>query len=221
MDKLPKLIVILDDHPITSEGIKNICSSAGWNCNIEAFTDEKAFFEFLKKGAPDLFLIDIQLKNSDGREVIKKLKKDFQNSKIIALSSFEDPIMINSAYSSGADAYIIKNATSEEMINGIISIWHDDKKYIQDQVKQAIAPKVNKLQKSRKINIPQLTSREKEVLKLIVEEKTTKEIAEALFLSDKTIESHRSNLFLKLDVKNSVGVVKKAFEWGLLNDGNS
>lgn len=221
MDKLPKLIVVLDDHPITSEGLKNICNSAGWDCNVEAFAEEKAFFEFLKKNIPDLFLIDIQLKDSDGREVIKKLKNDFQNSKIIALSSFEDPIVIISAYSSGADAYIIKNATSDEMINGIISIWNEDKKYIQDQVKRAIASKDNNFQKNRKINIPRLTSRGKEVLKLIMEEKTTKEIAETLFLSDKTIESHRSNLFLKLDVKNSVGVVKKAFEWGLLNEGNS
>lgn len=217
MNKLPQLIVVLDDHPITSEGLKNICENAGWDCKVVAFTEEKSFNEFVEDNTPDIFLIDIQLDDLDGRNVVKKLNKDFLESKIIVLSSFEDPIIIKSAFSAGADAYIIKNATSKEMIDGIISIWNEDKKYIQDQVKQVLENPNSFTNKNNKINVPRLTLREKEVLKLIMEEKTTKEIAETLFLSDKTIESHRSNLFLKLDVKNSAGAVKKALEWGLIS----
>lgn len=212
---LPKLIVILDDHPITTQGLKSICEVAGWNAKVEAFSDDNDFFSFVADSTPDLFLIDIQLKNKDGREVVKQIKSERPNAKVIVLSSFEEPDIIRSAYAAGADAYIIKNATFDEMLNGIKSIWNGEK-FMQKQVRDAITDADGYKLKHRKINIPRLTSREKEILLLIVEEKTSKEIAETLFLSEKTIETHRSNLFLKMEVKNLAGIVRKAVEWGML-----
>lgn len=215
MNKFPKLIVLLDDHPIASEGLKNICEETNWGCDVKTFTDPRQLFEFLQNNTPDILLIDIQLGEADGRDIIKQLKKSQVSSTLIALSSFDDPVVIRSTYASGADAYIIKNATSTELVEGLLSIWRGEKNFFQEKVRNAIE-KVDCHIKNHHIKIPRLTTREKEVLQLITEEKTTSEIAKQLFLSSKTIESHRTNLFMKMEVKNSVGAVKKAMEWGLI-----
>lgn len=209
------LIAILDDHPLTSDGLKNICENAGWNATVKTFNYYDDFKEFIKTNNPDLFLIDIQLNNKDGREIVREIRGSGSKVKIIVISSYEDPVIIKSTYAAGADAYIIKNATFEEMLNGIKSIWNG-KKFMQKQVKDAIEDQELYKKKYRNINIPRLTTREKEILELIVAEKTTNEIAETLFLSNKTIETHRSNLFIKMDARNLAGIVKKAFMWGLI-----
>src|SRR5690606_31742346 len=112
--------------------------------------------------------------------------------------------------------YIIKNAGFDEMVAGIKAIWNG-KKFMQDQVKDTLKDQELYKTRYRQINIPRLTFREKEVLELIVAERTTKEIAEILFLSEKTIETHRGNLFIKMDSRNIAGIVKKAVDWGLVN----
>ena len=217
MKNFPSLIVLLDDHPIASEGFANICEKAEWNCEVKAFTSKEPFFRFLQSAEPDMLLIDIQLDIEDGRDIIKELKERKIGGKIIALSSFDDPIVIRSAYAAGADAYIIKNATASELTDGLLFIYRGEKNHMQEKVAKALENSADYPISCNSINIPKLTVREKEVLRLITEEKTTVQIAEELFLSDKTIESHRSKLFMKLEVKNSVGAVRKALEWGLLD----
>ncbi len=214
MKTTPQKIVIIDDHPLIAKSLEDICSSLKWDAKIYSFFDVKSFESHIFKAAPDLFLIDLQIQNDDGRETVKNVKDEYKETKIIVISSFEDPIVIRSAFAAGADAYIIKNATFEEMKTGIIDIWKG-KKFIQKQVEDAIT-KAGTFPGQRALKVPRLTEREKTILGLIMEEKTNKEIAGILFLSEKTIEVHRSNLILKCDVKNTVGLVKKAVEWGLI-----
>jgi DNA-binding NarL/FixJ family response regulator len=183
MQNHPKLTVIIDDHPLILNGLKDIIIKTEWNTRVETFRTYFNLKEFLKNNQPDLFLIDLQLEEIDGRDIISEYREQLPNCKIIAISSFEDPTVINSAFNSGTNGYLIKNLTFSEMLEGIKAIWKGEK-YCQKEVNVALAQKDSTIES---FGLPRLTSREKEILKLIVKEKTTKEIAETLFLSNKTI----------------------------------
>ncbi len=208
----PELVVIIDDHPLILKGLKDVILETDWVAEVHTFQFYPDLENFLENNSPDLFLIDLQLKDIDGRDIISKWRSHFPDAKMITISSFEDPTVINSVFTLGANGYLIKNLSFSEMMVGIKTIWKGEKFY-QTEVKNALAEKDKNIQC---IGLPRLTTREKEILKLIVKEKTTKEIAETLFLSDKTIESHRSNLYLKLGVSNIVGLVKRSIELDLL-----
>lgn len=211
----PAHIVILDDHPLVAEGLKSVCAGSGWESVVVSFTVERDFWAYLAAAVPDLFLIDLQLRDTDGREVVGRLKQQVPAAKVIVLSAFEDPVVIRSAYAAGADAYIIKNATFEELLSGIRAIW-EGQAFTQREVMEALAENPRPTVPRSSIAL-RLTRREKDILGLIVRERTTKEIAAALFLSEKTIETHRSNLMIKLDVRNIAGLVRKTIEWGILD----
>jgi len=212
MQNYPRLVVIIDDHPLILKGLKDIIIETGWNTRVETFQNYPDLKVFLKDNSPDLLLVDLQLKGVDGRTIISEYRTLFPNAKLITISSFEDPTVINSAFKAGANGYLIKNLSFSEMLEGIKAIWKGDR-FFQEEVKSALAQKNTTIES---FGLPRLTAREKEILVLIVKEKTTKEIAETLFLSNKTIETHRANLYLKLSVNNIVGLVKRAIELDLL-----
>jgi len=208
----PKRIVIVDDHPLISEGVKSVLVSSGWDAEILIFDNSRAFLEDLAQHSADLYLMDIQLGESDGRKLIKQIKELAFGAKVVVLSSFDDDEIIRSSFKSGADAYMIKSVSFQEMVQALKAIWQNEKVHLA-QVKYAHDDIMNG--SAARVSVPRLTQREKDILKLILEEKTTKEIAQALCLSEKTIEAHRSNLFIKLEVKNIAGLVKKALSWGI------
>lgn len=190
-------------------------TGSGWESAVVSFAVEPDFWSYLAGAVPDLFLIDLQLRDTDGRDVVGKLKQLVPTAKVIVLSAFEDPVVIRSAYAAGADAYIIKNVSFEELLTGIRAIW-EGQAFAQREVMEALEDN-NRSSVPRRPVALRLTSREKDILRLIIREKTTKEIAATLFLSEKTIETHRSNLMIKLDVRNIAGLVRKTIEWGILD----
>ncbi len=211
----PARIYILDDHPLVSEGLMTILAETGWAAEVHAFSTEADMLAAKDAHPPDMLIIDIQLHRADGRTVMRKCRERWPGAKVIALSSFEDPDIIRSAFATGADAYIIKNATSRELLEGIQAAWAG-RIAVQRQVHQALRDEDQAYHRQYPLQkIPRFTRREREILQLIIAEKTTKEIAGMLFLSEKTVETHRSNLFMKLDVKNIAGLVRKAVEWGI------
>ena len=141
---------------------------------------------------------------------IKSLGKGL---KIIALTSLDDADSIKTTLASGADGYLIKSDNIDE-INKAIEEINKGNKYISNTVKSKYLASELTGNTSQKIH---LTPREKQILKLIMDEQTTKQIADALFLSEKTVENYRSNMMSKLDVKNIAGLVKKAILDGLLH----
>lgn len=208
----PKRIIIVDDHPLIAEGVKSVLISSGWNAEVLIFDNPVAFLEDLAVQVSDLYLIDVQLGENDGRKLIKEIKQLVFAAKVVVLSSFDDDEIIRSSFKSGADAYMIKSVSFQEMVQALKAIWLGERvpltqvKYAHDYIGHS---------NTTKVSVPRLTQREKDILKLILEEKTTKEIAQTLCLSEKTIEAHRSNLFIKLEVKNIAGLVKKAISWGI------
>lgn len=202
-------ILIADDHLLFLDGLKLLLSTLDFITTIKEASNYEELKSHLNMESFDLLLLDIQFGTVDGREIIFEIKKASPNLKIIALTSFSDSITISTALHSGFDGYLVKTDSRDEIEKALTQVYEGNK-YFSSQVKDIV---ISDFSSSQKTN---LTNREKEVLQLIVKEKTTKEIAEILFLSEKTIETYRSNLFLKLEVKNIAGLVRKAIMNGLV-----
>ena len=136
--------------------------------------------------------------------------------KVIMLTSFEETALVKTAIRNGADGYLLKDASEQDFLAAIDTVLKGEQ-YIQKSM-QDLMLKEAMGQKKDNSYIPKLTRREKEILQLIIDEKTTQEIADTLFLSVSTVETHRMNLISKLGVKNVAGLVKLTLERGLLKD---
>jgi len=207
-------IAITDDHPLLVNGIKNVLDEYPDINLLASFPDGHQTLEKLDKLKVDVLLLDINLPDIDGIQLCKMLKENHQDLKIIGLTSHKQTAFLKNMMKSGANGFVLKNAPVNEIIEAI-HVVADGGEYIQQEMKELLVSE--SMQRASGISfLPKLTRREKEILKLISEEYTTQEIADKLYLSPKTVETHRQNLILKLGVKNSVGLVKVAIEKGLI-----
>jgi DNA-binding NarL/FixJ family response regulator len=206
-------VAITDDHTIVIEGIKTMLKSNKEVEIVQSFENLKDTFEQLNDSIAVL-LLDINLPDGNGINACKELLKKNPNLKIIALTNFEDSLFIKQILKNGASGYLLKNTSKTEMIEAIKEVM-EGKRYLPKRISEILLNDSIGLETSSYF-IPKLTAREKEILNLIIQEFTTEEMATKLFLSTKTVESHRSNLIQKLGVKNTAGLVRVAFEKGLL-----
>ncbi len=207
-------IAITDDHPLLVNGIKNVLDENPDINLLSSFPDGHQTLEKLDKLKVDVLLLDINLPDIDGIQLCKMLKENHQNLKIIGLTSHKQTAFLKNMMKSGASGFVLKNAPVNEIIEAI-QVVADGGEYVQQEMKELLI--AESMHRASGISfLPKLTRREKEILKLISEECTTQEIADKLYLSPKTVETHRQNLILKLGVKNSVGLVKVAIEKGLI-----
>lgn len=203
---------ITDDHTIVIEGIKTMLKS---NKEIEisqSFTTIHETMESLSDRI-QVLLLDINLPDGNGILACKDLLKKYPKLKVIALTNFEDSSFIRQIMKNGASGYLLKNTGKTELVTAIKTVLDGDN-YLPQNIREILLNEsIGKGNSS--YFIPKLTSREKEILDLIIKEFTTEEMATALFISVKTVEAHRSNLIQKLGVKNTAGLVRVAFEKGL------
>jgi len=154
-----------------------------------------------------------------GIDVVKRLSKENPNIKVLALSMYNEESFISEILNNGALGYILKNTGRTELLRAIKTV-NQGQSYFSEAVTQTIMKGlVKKQEKENKNpkNLPKISRREKEVLGLIIEEHTTQEIAEKLFISLKTVESHRSSLLAKLNARNTAGLVRVAIRNNLLD----
>jgi len=204
---------ITDDHTIVIEGIKTMLKSNKEIAISQSFTTIHETMECLSDSI-QVLLLDINLPDGNGILACKDLLKKFPKLKIIALTNFEDSSFIRQIMKNGANGYLLKNTGKAELVTAIKTVLEGDN-YLPQSIRDILLNEsIGKGNSS--YFIPKLTSREKEILDLIIKEFTTDEIATALFLSAKTVETHRSNLIQKLGVKNTAGLVRVAFEKGLV-----
>lgn len=204
-------IAIADDHPLLLEGLKNVL---GNNESIEVVDCFKNIDEMnagLRKQLVDILLLDINLADKNSIEVIKPLKKKYDNLQIIMLSVHNELPVINSAFAEGALGYIQKNASVSEIIEGIATV-HSGNRFLCSKTKAVLEKK----SPDGLHQIPKLTRREKEVLVEVGNGLTTNQIAEKLFISPHTVESHRKNLIEKFQTSNLSSAIKLAIEYGLI-----
>lgn len=212
-------ILVADDHAMFVDGIESILKNEKDITVIGRCYDGKSVLDFVKEDEPDIILLDINLPDMTGIEVSKNVLSNHPNVKILAISMFNEESFVTEILNNGAQGYILKNTGREELLKAIHTIC-DGQTYFSNDVTNTIMKGLMKQRKesSKKTSFfPKISRREKEVLTLIMQEHTTQEIADKLFISLKTVESHRSNLLNKLNARNTAGLVRITLENKLLD----
>lgn len=203
-------LFIVDDHKMFLEGIQSILEDVDFIEIIATAKNGEEALKLLKSIIPDIILTDIDMPSIDGIELTKKAKLIKSDIKTIVLSSHYKSSVISSALKAGTNGYILKNTGKLELLKAIKTVYNGEN-YFSDEVKNIMTESLFNAKKTKENNV-KLSDREKEILLLIVQEKNTKEIAELLFISVNTIDTHRKNLMRKIGAKNMVGLVKYAIQ---------
>jgi DNA-binding NarL/FixJ family response regulator len=187
-------------------------------CEINVVATYENATETLKnieRDKPDVLLLDINLPDINGIDLCKQLVKKHTELKIIALTNFDDISFTKRMLKNGAHGYLLKNTDKIEILEAIKTVLSGEL-YLQKDIRKKLLNQTSNKTNNNGLK-PNLTRREQDVLQAISEELTTQEISEKLFISPKTVETHRMNLMSKLGAKNSVGIIKIAIEKELLS----
>lgn len=204
-------IVIVDDHPIVIEGLKIMLENDKYFFISATFNDGAGILNFIKTNEVDIILLDITLPDSNGIELCAEIKKIEPKTSVIMLSNRSERSIIMQCIQNGASGYLLKNATIEELHSCIRGALSGNIVFC-NEVKEIISkPAQNEL-----AAVPRLTKREKEILKLLTEGKTSNVIAEELFLSPLTVDTHRKNIIQKFQVKNMAELISVAVQRNLV-----
>ncbi|MGL4629691.1 MAG: response regulator [Leadbetterella sp.] len=201
-------ILIIDDHPLVIEGIKTLLND---DLDLQiAGTAMNAFeaMDFLKKESVDIALIDINLPDVSGIDLCKKIVTEFPKVRCIALTTFWERSYVTKMIKNGAMGYLHKGSSKDEIIKAAKQVFEGGY-YMNVNTNEPLASEINH-------DSPNLTPREKEVLKLIAKGLTNQEIAEKLFVSSLTIKSHRTSLLLKFNVSNTASLINIATQNDLI-----
>lgn len=207
MNKLKVLVV--DDHPMVLEGMNNMLSRISFVSLTGLAGGAEQAMEQIKTDTPDIVITDISMPGIGGLELTNRIRREYPAVRIIAMSTFNERSLISQMIEQGASGYLLKNASREQIEEALLTV-NENRLYMNldlewsDQTLQQMG------------KMPVLTSREKEVLSLIAEGFTNSQIAEKLFVSPYTVDSHRKNLLTKFEVGNTAGLIKLAAKHGLI-----
>ncbi|UKB86122.1 response regulator transcription factor [Chryseobacterium sp. MEBOG06] len=204
-------VAITDDHPLLVEGLKNILGNSDTIDVVDCFKSASEMNAGLAKQEIDILLLDINLADINSIELIKPLKKKYGSLHIIMLSVHNELPVINSTLCEGALGYIQKNASVSEILEGITTVYAGNQ-FLCSQTKSVLEKKIS----DGLHQVPKLTRREKEILAEAAKGLTTNQMAEKLFISPHTVESHRKNLIEKFQTSNLSSAIKLAIEYGLI-----
>lgn len=205
-------LAIVDDHPMVIEGLRNLLSSFEGVKIIFDAQNIKDMHQYLHVFKPDVMFLDINLPDGNGLDQVEDIKKKLPETKIIVFTSFKEVAYVKKALHLKVDGLIFKSAEPEIIKEAIIAVTKG-KKYTQSEVLEMMEDPEKSTHPDA---LPYITKREMEILQLIADELTTKEISDKLCISVSTVETHRNNLLTKLGVKNAVGLVKTAYQKRLL-----
>ena len=211
-------IIIVDDHAIFRTGVKALLQLENNFTVIGEVDDGIKAYNFIVNSQADLVLMDLSMPHANGTEVIAKVKQRCPEIYILALTVHKEEEYVRAALAGGADGYILKDDTYEELVYAIRAV-SSGRIYISPSVSgHLVAGYVNNRRSlTQEPSWDILTCREREVMRLVVEGLKNREIAERLSLNIKTIEKHRSNLMRKLKLKNTPALITYAFENSLVN----
>jgi DNA-binding NarL/FixJ family response regulator len=211
-------VLLVDDHQIMIDGLLSILQAEK---NIEiigkAHHGEEALL-LIAQSQPHIVLTDINMPVMNGLELTKQIVKRYPNVKVLALSMFGDIDHIQDMLEAGISGYILKNTGNKELIEAINAIA-SGKTYYDNEVAAAMMRSLTQQQKQKNtIEKVHLTDREIEIIKLISRELNNAHIGDALFISERTVETHRKNIYRKTNTNNIVGLLKFAFANGLIEE---
>lgn len=209
------IIDITDDHPMVISGIRHILQEASHVRIQNTYTSGKALLAGLEKAQPDVLLLDVMLSDCSAEEIVPIIHKGYPSVRILSVTSVDNLSRVRNLTKSGSLGYILKSSGPDMLISAIESVYKGIP-FISPELKEQLFNEVFYEKKQLPVNGVLLTRRESEILKLIARGMQSKEIASELFISLSTVETHRRNLFLKLDVKNVASLIRKGTVLGLL-----
>ncbi|OUR96034.1 hypothetical protein A9Q86_16250 [Flavobacteriales bacterium 33_180_T64] len=207
-------IAITDDHVMVLRGIETMLENTPEITVVATYTNAQDTINGLVNVVPDVLLLDINLPDINGIDLSKQLLKQYPELKIIALTNFDDLSFVKRMMKNGVHGYLLKNTDKIELVFALKTVLLGEL-YIQKSINNRLINQNTSKPLDNGLNI-KLTRREHDVLVGISEELTTQQISEKLFISPKTVETHRMNIMSKLGAKNSVGIIKIAIERQLL-----
>ena len=208
-------IVLVDDHKIMRDGLRNILENESDIEIIGEADNGRDAVELMLDKKPDIAIMDIGMPEMNGVEATRQIIKENSDVKIIALSMHYDMQFVQGMIKAGAKGYLLKDCAGAELITALKTVSKDNI-YICQEITNSLIDDFSKAQSVEYVGDESiLTNRENEILQLLTEGKTTKQIAQDLFISVKTVEAHRTNIMHKLDIRNLPELTKYAIRKGI------
>ena len=207
-------LIIVDDHPLSREGIKALLSDIEFPGMVQVVGSGREALEHLSVQPFDVALVDINMPEMTGIELTREIRRLYPSTRVIALSMYDDPMYVSQMMNAGASGYILKNISLEELLEAVDTVFRGSV-YLSRQIEYVLRENVILSEGIESIPGPKpvsLSHREQEILSLVAKECTNQEIACQLFISERTVETHRKNLLIKTKQKTVIGLIKYAIE---------
>jgi two-component system response regulator NreC len=210
-------VLVTDDHAIVRDGICALLALTGDIEVVGEASNGREALEMVTKLSPDIVVMDIVMPLMDGLEATRRIHKGFPETKVIVLTQYEDSEYVLPVVEAGASGFVSKAAASSELTSAIRSVYRGDS-FLSPSIARLLVEDYRQMARvgKSKGTSEQLTNREREILKLLAEGHTTREIAQMLVLSPKTVERHKTNLMAKLDIHNRLDLFKYALRKGII-----
>ena len=205
---------LIDDHKIVIDGLNAVLKIEEDIEVVGSSLSGLGVYDQLINNKTDVVIMDINMPDIDGIDLLKEFQKKGKFFEIVVLSSHEDIKMIKEVLKLGAKSYLTKSNAGEKITEAVRKVYRGEKFFSEDVKEKMLISFTNNEMESE--NKKTITKRELEILELVVKEFTTKEIGEKLFISNNTVDTHRKNIMRKLEVKNTVGLVKYAIKHELV-----
>ncbi|MEJ7693787.1 response regulator transcription factor [Daejeonella sp.] len=205
-------LIIADDHQLLIEGLISVLSEVEGIMMLEPVNDGKQLINSLRSNTADIVLLDLNMPNMDGIKALEVLKQEFSRIKIIVLTNYNQPQLVEKIKKLGADGYILKSSASLVLKEAIFKVSQGESYFEQELISET---EPNHYFIDDFMKKFQLTRREVEIIRMIEREFTSKTIADALYISEFTVSTHRKNIMKKLGVKNVAGLMNIAQQFGI------
>ncbi len=210
--------IIVEDHPIVRQGLRTLLERQG--CQVVAETgDGLEALQLIETHQPRLLLLDLSLKGLNGLEVLRQARRRARSMRVLVLSMYDDDVYVVEALRSGAMAYVLKGSPVEELVRALEALYQG-RRYLSAPLSERLLAQAEAPQDLRD-PYETLTDRERQILHLTAEGYTSREIAERLFISPRTVEKHRENLMAKLGIHSQAELIHYAMRRGLVQPRRS
>lgn len=208
-------VILADDHSLVRAGIRGLLEALGYVDVVAEAGDGRAALRLVKDHEPNILLLDIAMPSLNGLEVASKVSKDFPKTRVIMLSMHANEEYVLQALRSGASGYLLKDAAMDELRIAMDSVMKG-KTYLSPSISRTLIDSYLDNSKAARSPLERLTARQREILQLVAEGNTTRQIAELLSVSVKTVETHRAQLMERLEIHDVPGLVRCAIRMGLI-----
>lgn len=213
---MPIKVILADDHQLFREGLANLLAESKEVDVIAQAVNGKDAIDKAKQFCPDVMIMDINMPEMDGVEATSQLLKEISEIKIIGLSIHANKQYIKGMLEAGSSGYLFKNCSYDELIKAIQTV-HSGKKYLSEKITEILIQEYLNKEEIGPSTSSELTDRESEILKLIAEGISVSDISNRLFISIKTINTHKQHILEKLNLKTTTDIVKYALKKGIIS----